>query len=51
MTKVNPWEKLPLIKYIKTTWTVGREFEFPITLILSEMVKGIFDGHNAITEI
>ncbi|QDP65530.1 MAG: hypothetical protein GOVbin152_42 [Prokaryotic dsDNA virus sp.] len=37
--------------YIKTTWAKGREFKFPITTILFEMVKGIFDGANDITEI
>ena len=39
------------INYIKTTWSNGREFEFPITFILSEMVKGIFIGYNVLTEI
>lgn len=39
------------IDYIKTTWTKGRALKFPITTILFEMVKGIFEGANYITEI
>lgn len=40
-----------MTKYIKTTWRLGREFEFPVTFILAEMVRGLFVGYNVITEI
>ena len=40
-----------MVQYIKTTWNRGREYEFPITFILSEMIRGSFVGYNILTEI
>ena len=40
-----------MFKYIRQTWTVGREFDFPVTLIIREIMRGLFTHVNAITEI
>jgi hypothetical protein len=37
--------------YIKLTWSRGREYNFPVTFILSEMFRGLLDGYNVLTEI
>ena len=39
------------ITYIKRTWQNGRDEEFPISYIISEMVRGFMDEYNVLTEI
>jgi len=40
-----------VIKYVKQTWTVGREFDFPVSFIIREIMRGLFTHVNVITEI
>jgi len=40
-----------MFKYIHQTWTVGREFDFPVSFIIREIMRGLFTHVNAITEI
>ena len=40
-----------MLAYIKRTWVIGREFDFPITFILREIMRGLFTHVNVITEI
>ena len=40
-----------MLKYIHQTWRVGREFDFPVSFIICEIMRGLFTHVNAITEI
>jgi hypothetical protein len=40
-----------MISYIQCTWRNGREFDFPVTFIIREMLRGLFTHVNALTEI
>ena len=40
-----------MFAYIKRTWVVGREFDFPVTFIIREIIRGLFTHVNVITEI
>jgi hypothetical protein len=40
-----------MILYIQATWRNGREFDFPVTFIIREMLRGLFTHVNALTEI
>ena len=42
---------LQMFAYIKRTWVIGREFDFPITFIICEIIRGLFTHVNVITEI
>ena len=38
-------------RYIHQSWTTGREFDFPATFIVKEILLGFFTHVNVITEI
>ena len=46
----NNWSN-GMFKYIHQTWTVGREFDFPVSFIIREIMRGLFTHVNVITEI
>ena len=42
---------MSIINYIKATWYNRRYWNYPITFILAEMIRGIFVQVNSLTEI
>ena len=50
-TDTNKPRGFQMFAYIKRTWVVGREFDFPVTFIVCETMRGLFTRVNVITEI